>query len=143
MLDGELSGSFINDGAYTQVESGRRGGGIAFYYGVHRELNLTPSQVSAVKFRFRGGDRKLPITDDIMRRLQEQCDYVNNSNRHNDDSRSNDVYEEDSFVVGEDEDEEDEEDGGGHESPHDSSSSVRDDSSPQLLLLDGDSSFEL
>ena len=135
-LEGELSGSFINDGAYTQVEDsgdrgrGRRGragmelemGGLAFY----RQVDGTPSQVSAVKYRFRGGGRKVPI----MRRLHAPSPSPGGS------GGAGDEYEEDSFLVGE---EQEQEPGGGSSLDESTASS----SSQLLLELDNDSSFEL
>lgn len=139
-LEGELSGSFINDGTYTQLEDSDgqgKGGvsGLAFY----RQLDRTPSQqeggaMRPVKFRFRGGDRPLPITDKIMQRLLAPSPGTAGEVRKREsDFGDSDMYESDSFLVGESEEEEER---GAHVLNGSTSSSL------SQLLLD-DSSFEL
>lgn len=88
LVEGELSGSFINDGDYTQA--GVDNDGIAFYRRVHHDLNLSPSPSSVANLPFARRGRKLPITEKILRGAA-----CNRGSGQQEDS----YYDEDSFVV--------------------------------------------
>lgn len=102
-----MSGSFINDGDYTQHVEGRRGeGGMAFYHGLHRELDMTPSEkLGGKKFPFRGGDRKMPVTEKVLRCQYEVDDVQQRKVKRKGDEcwvtelDESDNYVEDSFLV--------------------------------------------
>ena len=99
LLEGELSDSFINDGEYTQAASPGRGNfdSMAFYHGLHRELDMTPAR-AGVKYRFRGGERKMPITEKIMREMEEHSPCSSGIINSRNESINN-SHEEDSALI--------------------------------------------
>lgn len=116
---------------------------MSFYHGLHRELDLTPSEVSGGgQYRFRGGNRKMPITEKILRRHYQDEGVERESIRrgggvggHLDTSTElddSDQYVEDSFVVGDDERED-------QETAGDSSLSAINLDESSDLVLDNDS----